>query len=85
MLRYEPGSIDDLRLHVVAKVIENLLDYAERVAPVVALQVLDVLKQEGGWTLSVKDSRNVEEECPLSLVSKSMGPPKCVLLRDSGN
>jgi len=74
-------AIHDLRVHVVTQFfLETVHDDFEGVAPVVALQVLDVLQKKRLWLMELQDFLDLIEERPLGWVIESVGPVQRVLL-----
>lgn len=86
VLRGEVLAVDDSVVYVIAQLVaQGLQDDAERVAPVVRKQVLDVLQKECLGPLGGDDPRHVKEQCSLCRAFKAVGSAKRVFLGDTGD
>ena len=72
MLGPEVLAIDDLREDIIPELHERALDDPKGAALVMGQEVLDVLKQEGLWTLGLQDAADVKEQCALCFIRKAM-------------
>ena len=85
MLRHEVLAIHDLPVDLVAELIlQCVKDDLECATTVMRGEVLYVLQEERGRTLSGDDARHVEEQSALSLVTETGLPPKTALLGHTG-
>jgi len=72
MLRNEALGVDDLCVHVVAEIAKGVHDHEERLAFVVAAQVLDVFEHKGLGLVVLDDVGQMEEQVALLLIVEAM-------------
>ena len=72
MLWDEALGVDDLGVHVVAEIAKGVHDHEERLAFVVAAQVLDVFEHKGLGLVVLDDVGQMEEQVALLLIVEAM-------------
>ena len=82
MLWNIPRRINDPRADVVAElVLESSNNRAERVAPIVAGQVLNIFKQKSCRAMVLENSQHLEKQGALRLVHEPVFAPQRIQLR----